>query len=59
FLILYRIHVNVNSKYPSGENNVKYKGKRKVAIYVQIKYDKLRQKMENDGIIKGLGDYFE
>ena len=30
-----------------------------MAIYVQIKYDKLRQKMENDGIIKGLGDYFE
>lgn len=50
---------NVNSNYPSGENNVKYKGKRKVALYVQIKYDALRKKMENDGIIKSLDDYFE
>lgn len=50
---------NVNSNYPSGENNVKYKGKRKVGLYVQIKYDELRKKMENDGIIKGLDDFFE
>lgn len=50
---------NVNSNYPSGENNVNYKGKRKVALYVQIMYDRLRKKMENDGIIKGLSDYFE
>lgn len=49
---------NVNSRYPSGENNVKYKGWRKVAVYVQISYDELRKKMERDGIIRGLDNYF-
>lgn len=47
---------NVNSQYPSGENNIQYKGKRKVAIYVQIMYDKLREMMEEKGIVKGLSE---
>ena len=49
---------NVNSGYPSGENNVKIGTGRRVALYVIVRYDALRKKLEEDGIIKGLNDYF-
>ena len=49
---------NVNSQYPSGENNVRTNQGRKVGLYVQVKYDELRKKLEQDGIIKSLKDYF-
>jgi len=49
---------NVNSKYPSGENNVAVKGGRKVRVYVQVMYDELRKKLEADGIVKALNSYF-
>ena len=49
---------NVNSQYPSGENNVRTSKGHRVALYVIVSYDALRLKMENDGIIKGLKSYF-
>lgn len=49
---------NVNSNYPSGENNVKVDGGRKVTIYVLVSYDALRKKLEEDKIIKSLNSYF-
>lgn len=49
---------NVNSQYPSGENNVRIKGGHRVGLYVQVKYDALRVKLEKDGIIKNLNSYF-
>lgn len=49
---------NVNSNYPSGENNIKVDRGRKVCIYVLVNYDALRKKLENDKIIKSLDGYF-
>ena len=49
---------NVNSNYPSGENNIKVDGGRKVCIYVLVNYDALRKKLEEDKIIKSLNSYF-
>lgn len=49
---------SVNSRYPTGENNVKTDGGRKVGVYLEVKYDALRQKLEQDGIVRGLNDYF-
>ena len=49
---------NVNSQYPSGENNVRTSKGHRVGLYVQVMYDALRKKLELDGIIKNLNDYF-
>lgn len=49
---------NVNSSYPTGENNVKTSKGRKVGIYVVVKYDDLRKLLEDKGIIKKLNSYF-
>ena len=49
---------NVNSQYPSGENNVRTSKGHRVSLYVQVQYDALRRKLEIDGIIKGINDYF-
>lgn len=49
---------NVNSNYPTGENNIKFKGKRKVGIYVLVNYDALRKKLEEDKIIVRISEYF-
>lgn len=43
---------------PSGQDRLKIKKGYKVAIYVQVMFDNLRKKLENDGIIKGLSDGF-
>ena len=48
----------VNTRYPSGEDNVKTPEGRKVGVYLQIMYDSLRKQMEKDGIVKSLGNYF-
>ena len=37
---------------PSGQDRMKIKGGYKVAIYVQVMYDNLRDKMEADGIVR-------
>ena len=49
---------NVNSQYPSGENNVRTSRGRRVCVYVKVRYDELRKQLEQDGIIKNLNDYF-
>ncbi len=49
---------NVNSEYPFGEDNVKTSKGRKVGIYVIVMYDKLRQLLEEEGIVKKLDSYF-
>ena len=49
---------NVNSQYPSGENNVRTSKGHRVGLYVTVRYDALRKKLEQDGIIKGLNNYF-
>lgn len=50
---------NSNSRYPTGENNVKVKGGRRVCVFVQLKVKQLRQRLEQDGIIQGLGDMWD
>ena len=49
---------NVNSQYPSGDDNLRSSKGHKVAVYVVVKYDDLRKKLEQDGIIKSLDSYF-
>ena len=49
---------NVNSCYPTGENNLAVKGGRKVGVYVVVMYDSLRKRLEQEGIIKSLNSYF-
>ncbi len=43
---------------PSGQDQVKIKKGYKVGISVQIMYDNLRRKLEQDGIIRGLSSGF-
>ena len=49
---------NVNKGYPTGEDNVATNHGRKVALYVQVMYDELRKRLEQDGIIRSLDSYF-
>ena len=49
---------NVSSEYPFGEDNIKTSKGRKVGIYVVVMYDKLRQLLEEEGIVKKLDSYF-
>lgn len=51
--------VNSNTRYPTGENNVKIKGGRRVGIYVLLKVKQLRQRLEQDGIIKSFESVWE
>lgn len=49
---------NVNSEYPFGEDNIKTSKGRQVGIYVVVKYDELRQRLEEEGIVRKLDSYF-
>lgn len=49
---------NVNRGYPTGEDNVATNHGRKVGLYVQVMYDELRKRLEQDGIIRSLDSYF-
>ena len=49
---------NVNSGYPSGANNVRKGFKSIVKLWVVVRYDALREKMEKDGVVKSLDVYF-
>ena len=48
----------VNSTYPSGQNNMQVPGGRKVTIMLGVRYDLLRKYLEENGIKNALGDYF-
>ena len=41
---------NTNSMYPTGENNVGVSGGRRVGINVEVMFDELRNRLENDKI---------
>lgn len=49
---------NVNSGYPSGEDNVKTSKGHRVRIYVIVMFDELRKYLENAGLLKSLNSYF-
>lgn len=46
---------NVNTRYPSGENNIAVDGGRKVGVNIEINLTALREKLEADGILPKLG----
>lgn len=43
---------------PAGQDRRKVKGGYKVALYIQVMYDNLKVKLENDGIIRKLNSGF-
>ncbi len=45
---------NVNSNYPSGENNIATSKGRRVGLNVNLSRDSLREKLQSDGIIRAL-----
>ena len=48
----------VNSAYPSGENNIQVPGGRRVGVNLVVDYPGLRNWLQQNGIIKGLGNHF-
>lgn len=50
---------NTNSRYPTGENNVKTPKGRQVALNVVIDVQQLRKRLEADGIVKSLENVFD
>lgn len=50
---------NVNSGYPSGEDNVKTRKGHRVCVYVIVMYDKLRNYLEDAGLVKRINSYFK
>ncbi len=56
----YKLYVNRTSQEnPSGPDLRQAKGGMKCAVKVQVMYDNLRTRLEQDGIIKGLNTNFE
>ena len=49
---------NINSTYPSGENNMVVPGGRKVGINLAIDYKGLHNWLRENGVEKGLDQYF-
>ena len=43
---------------PSGQDRLKTKTGYKVGVYVQVLYDRLRKKLETDGVIKNMNSWF-
>jgi hypothetical protein len=55
----YLKYINVTSDgMPSGQDKREVKGGYKVAIYVQVMYDNLKHKMEEDNIVRKLSSGF-
>lgn len=48
----------VNSTYPSGQNNISVPGGRRIGINLVLDYPALRKWLEEQGIGKGLGGHF-
>lgn len=52
-------YINITTDgVPSGQDRLKIKGGYKVGLYVQVMYDNLKDRMEEDGITRRLGDIF-
>lgn len=49
---------NLNSSYPTGENNMSVPGGRRVGVHLRIDYPGLRQWLQQNGVSKGLGGHF-
>jgi hypothetical protein len=49
---------DVNSAYPTGENNIKTPQGQRVGINLVVYYDELRKMLETNGIRRALGDQF-
>lgn len=55
----YANYVNLTTDaVPSGQDRLKTKGGYKVGVYVQVLYDLLRKKLEEDGIINNMNTWF-
>lgn len=48
----------MNSEYPSGENNMSVKEGRRVGINLILDYQRLRKWLQEKGVKKGLGGHF-
>lgn len=51
--------IEINSSYPSGENNIKVDGGRRIGISLLVDYPGLHQWIRNNNIKQGLGDHFK
>ena len=49
---------DVNSDYPTGENNMSVPGGRRVGINLTIDYKRLHEWLRENGIEKGIGNHF-
>jgi len=49
---------DLNSSYPSGQNNVAVPGGRRVGVNLVLDYPALRKWLEENGVVKGLGSHF-
>jgi hypothetical protein len=55
----YLAYVNMTTDgVPSGQDRRQVKGGYKVALYIQVMFDNLKNKLENDGLKKKLSDGF-
>lgn len=47
---------NVNSRYPSGDDNIKTSKGHRVGVYVVVMYDELRKYLEENGLKKNISN---
>ena len=50
--------IDVNSTYPTGQNNIQTPEGRRVGVMIQLLYDELRERLIQDNIIKSMGSQF-
>lgn len=50
--------IDVNSTYPTGQNNIKTPEGRRVGVYLQLLYEDLRQFLIKENMIKAMGSQF-
>ncbi len=51
--------LDVNSTYPTGQDNVQTPNGRRVGVYIQLLYNKLKERLIQDNIISPMGSQFE
>ena len=49
----------INSDYPTGENNISVKGGRQITILLGIRFEALRKYLQDEGILPKLQDHFQ